>query len=94
MDDNMELLLIDKDKDSITVQIRDADMTVIQPIINELLEDEGVAEVDYNSGHPELDLPVLYVKVKNGKPQTALKRAAKSLSNLFKEGREKLEKSM
>ncbi|HHT76160.1 MAG TPA: RpoL/Rpb11 RNA polymerase subunit family protein [Methanomassiliicoccaceae archaeon] len=90
----MELLLIDKDKDSITVQIRDADMTVIQPIINELLEDEGVAEVDYNSGHPELDLPVLYVKVKNGKPQTALKRAAKSLSNLFKEGREKLEKSM
>ena len=89
----MELHLLEKDKDSITVQIRDANMTVIQPLINELLEDDGVAEVKYNTGHPELDLPVLYVKVKSGKPQTALKRAAKTVSNEFREAREKLEKS-
>ena len=89
----MELHLLDKDKDSITVQVRDANMTVIQPLINELLEDEGVAEVKYNTGHPELDIPVLYVRVKSGKPQTALKRAAKTISNEFKEAREKLEKS-
>lgn len=89
----MELHFLEKDKDSITVQIRDANMTVIQPLINELLEDDGVAEVKYNTGHPELDLPVLYVKVKSGKPQTALKRAAKTISNEFREAREKLEKS-
>ena len=89
----MELHLLEKDKDSVTVQIRDANMTVIQPLVNELLEDDGVAEVKYNTGHPELDLPVLYVKVKSGKPQTALKRAAKTISSEFREAREKLEKS-
>lgn len=89
----MELHLLEKDKDSVTVQIRDANMTVIQPLVNELLEDDGVAEVKYNTGHPELDLPVLYVRVKSGKPQTALKRAAKTISNEFREAREKLEKS-
>ena len=89
----MQLQLLDKDKDTIHVQIRDADMTLIQPLISELLADEGVEEVKYVAGHPDLDIPVLMVKVKSGKPQTALKRAAKTLSNEFKEAREKLEKS-
>jgi len=89
----MQLQLLDKEKDSIHVQVRDADMTVIQPLINELLADEGVDEVKYTIGHPTLDIPVLYVKVKSGKPQTALKRATKTISNEFKEAREKLEKS-
>jgi len=89
----MQLQLLDKDKDSIQVQIRDADMTLIQPLISELLADEGVEEVKWVTGHPDLDIPVLTIKVKSGKPQTALKRAAKTLSNEFKEAREKLEKS-
>lgn len=89
----MQLQLLDKDKDSIQVQVRDADMTLIQPLLSELLADEGVEEVKYITGHPDLDVPVLMVKVKSGKPQTALKRAAKNLANEFKEGREKLEKS-
>lgn len=89
----MQLQLLDKDKDSIKVQVRDAEMTLIQPLINELLSDEGVEEVKYITGHPDLDIPVLYVRVKSGKPQTALKRAAKTISNEFKEAREKLEKS-
>lgn len=89
----MQLQLLDKDKDSIQVQVRDADITMIQPLINELLSDEGVEEVKYLTGHPDLDIPVLYIRVKSGKPQTALKRAAKTLSNEFKEARDKLEKS-
>ncbi len=86
----MELELVEKDKDSIKVQIRDVDMTLISPLVSELLTDEMVAEVKYVTGHPELDLPTLFVKVKSGKPQTALKRAAKNLSNLFKETREQI----
>ncbi len=93
MDANMQLQLLEKDKDSIKVQVRDAEMTLIQPLISELLADEGVEEVKYITGHPELDIPVLYVRVKSGKPQTALKRAAKTISNEFKEARDKLEKS-
>lgn len=90
----MEIQLIEKDKDSIKIQIKDADMTLISPLVKELLEDELVSEVKYTAGHPELDFPTLYVKVSSGKPQTALKRAAKSLSNTFKEARDKLLKEM
>jgi DNA-directed RNA polymerase subunit L len=90
----MELELIEKGKDSIKIRIKDADMTLISPLVSELLLDEGVAEVKFTTGHPELDFPVLYVRVKNGKPQTALKRASKSLANQFKEAREKLEKEL
>ncbi|WP_019176423.1 RpoL/Rpb11 RNA polymerase subunit family protein [Methanomassiliicoccus luminyensis] len=88
----MELQLLHKDKDSIKVQIRDADMTLIQPLISELLSDEGVSEVKYITGHPELDIPVLYIRVKSGKPQTALKRASKTISNEYKEALDKLDK--
>ena len=90
----MEIQLVDKDKDSIRILIKDADMTLISPLVKELLEDDQVAEVKYTPAHPDLDVPTLYVRVKTGKPQTALKRAAKSLSNTFKETGEKLAKEL
>ena len=90
----MEIQLVEKDKDSIKILIKDADMTLISPLVKELLEDEQVTEVKYTAGHPDLDVPTLYIKVSSGKPQTALKRAAKSLSNTFKETREKLAKEL
>jgi len=88
----MELQLLEKTKDSMNVQVRDADLTLIQPLISQLLTDEDVAEVKYITGHPELDIPVLYVKVKTGKPHAALKRAAKAISNEYKKAKEDLEK--
>lgn len=90
----MEIQLLDKEKDSIKIQIKDADMTLISPLVKELLEDELVSEVKYTAAHPELGFPTLYVKVSSGKPQTALKRAAKALSNNFKEAKEKLAKEL
>jgi len=90
----MEIQLIEKDKDSIKIQIKDADMTLISPLVKELLDDEQVSEVKYTTGHPELDIPTLYVRVSAGKPQTALKRAAKSLSNTYKEARDELVKDL
>jgi DNA-directed RNA polymerase subunit L len=43
-------------------------------------------------GHPELDKPVLRVRVSSGKPDTPVKRVAKKLTGDFKELREALEK--
>jgi DNA-directed RNA polymerase subunit L len=90
----MEIQLLDKDKDSIKIQIKDSDMTLISPLVKELLEDELVTEVKYTAAHPDLGFPTLYVKVSSGKPQTALKRATKSLSNNFKEAKDKLAKEL
>jgi DNA-directed RNA polymerase subunit L len=46
------------------------------------------------TGHPQLDKPVLTVEVKEGKPQAALKKAAKSLANQFAEARQLVEKQL
>jgi len=91
---NMEFKLVEKKKDSITVEIVDADETLIYPIIHELLQDKNVEEARFLTGHPQLDKAVLVVKVKEGKPQAALKKAAKSLSNQFLEARQLVEKQL
>jgi DNA-directed RNA polymerase subunit L len=90
----MEIELLEKDKNSIKVKIKEADMTLISPLVKTLLEDEEVSEVKYTAGTPHLEHPTLYVRVKGGKPQTALKRASKSLANEIKEAREALEKQL
>jgi len=90
----MEIELIEKDKDSIKIRIKDADMTLISPLVKELLNDKEVDEVKYTSGATGLTHPTLFVKVKSGKPQTALKRASKVLANEVKESKDKLAKAL
>ena len=90
----MEFKLVEKKKDTIKVEIHDADETLIYPLIHELLQDKNVAEARYITGHPQLDKPVLVVEVKEGKPQAALKKAAKSLGNQFTEARQLVEKQL
>jgi DNA-directed RNA polymerase subunit L len=40
---------------------------------------------NYNVRHPQLDTPVFYLQVRSGKPQNAFKKAAKALSNTYKD---------
>jgi DNA-directed RNA polymerase subunit L len=90
----MEIALLDKDKDSIKVSIKGADMTLITPLVQGLLEDKDVAEVKYTIGHSQLEQPTLFIRVKTGKPQSALKKTAKALTNEFKEAKESLMKDL
>ncbi len=90
----MEFKLLEKKKDSIKVEIQDPDETLIHPLIHELLQDKNVADARYVTGHPQLDKPTLMVEVKEGKPQAALKKAAKSLANQFVEARQLIEKQL
>ena len=90
----MEIALLDKDKDSIKVSIKGADMTLITPLVQGLLEDKDVAEVKYTIGHSQLEQPTLFIRVKTGKPQSALKKTAKALTNEFKEAKTSLMKDL
>lgn len=90
----MEFKLVEKKKDSIRVEIMDSDETLIYPLIHELLQDKNVEDARYTTGHPQLDKPILTVEVKEGKPQAALKKAAKSLANQFLEARQLVEKQL
>ena len=88
----MELKLVEKTKDSIKVEVTEADPTLFYPLVSELLRDSVVEDARYITGHPLLDKPVIYVKVKKGRPQTALKRAAKKLADGFDRCLQTLEK--
>jgi len=90
----MQFKLLEKKKDSIKVEITDADETLMYPLIHELLQDKNVSDARFVTGHPQLDRPTLTVEVKEGKPQAALKKAAKSLANQFLEARQLIEKQL
>ncbi len=90
----MEFKLLEKKKDTIKVEIQEADETLIYPLIHELLKDKNIADARYVTGHPQLDKSVLIVEVKEGKPQAALKKAAKALANQFAEARQLIEKQL
>ncbi|TLZ45079.1 MAG: DNA-directed RNA polymerase subunit L [Methanobacteriota archaeon] len=90
----MQLRLLEKQKDSVRLEILNPEDTVIYPLITALLKDPDVEDALYYTGHPQLDKPVLTVKVKKGTPQVALKRVAESLAADFASARQLLDKEL
>lgn len=81
----MNVELLEKQKDGMELQIFDEGETILIPLKNQLLSDDAVDFANYNVRHPKLDTPVFYFKVGSGKPQNALKKASKALSNTYKD---------
>ena len=75
----MDITLISKDKKSMEIEIIGENETLLTPLKEKLLEDDKVVFSTFIRGHPFLDNPKLYVEVNDGKPQTALKRAARAI---------------
>lgn len=90
----MKLKLLNKDKTLIRIEVDERDMTLLHPLVEELLKDKAVANAQYILGHPELDKPILKVEVRTGKPETAIKRATKALIDNFKDFRKTVEKEI
>ena len=90
--DRMNIRILVKEKDRLDIELDHADMTLLHPLVEELLKDKAVTEAQYIMGHPELDKPVLRVRVSTGKPETPVKKAAKKLAGDFGGLREALEK--
>ena len=90
----MEFKLLEKKKDSMKVEIKDPDETLITPLLHELLQDKNVLDAKFTTGHPQLGKAVLTIEVKEGKPQAALKKAAKALANQYLEARQLVEKQL
>ncbi len=77
--------LIEKDKKSIEIEVENLTETFLEPLNIRLLEDEAVDYANYFMGHPDRDEPHIFVRVKNGKPQTALKRCSRGLAKDFED---------
>ena len=76
------------EKKSIKIGIKDADTTLITPIIEGLNKNKDVKIVRFIETHPELDMPALYVEMRKGEPKDAIIAAAKELSAYFGEIKE------
>ncbi|MGC8609677.1 MAG: DNA-directed RNA polymerase subunit L [Thermoplasmata archaeon] len=80
-----QLRVVSKEKDSITVEMLNYDNTLLRPLVEEILNDEQVIDSRYYIKHPVIDNPVIYVKVKSGKPQAAIKRSVRRLGKVYED---------
>ena len=90
----MELKLLSEEKNTAKIEITDPNDTVLNLLVSELLKSSDVAEASYYIGHPHLDKPLLTVKTKRSKPQTAIKKAAEDLAKQYGDLRKLLEKEL
>jgi DNA-directed RNA polymerase subunit L len=79
----MELRVIDKEHDTLRVELPREEETLLVPLVEALQAEEKVVEARYYLGHPFLDRPTLYLKTKGERPQQVLKRVLKDLSDLY-----------
>lgn len=79
------LRVISKDKSSVKLEMLNYDNTLLRPLVEEIVKDDMVEESRYYIKHPVIDDPEIYVRVKSGKPQAAIKRSIKRLSKTFED---------
>ncbi len=72
--------VLNKEKNTITLEMLNYDNTILRPLIDEILKDDQVEEARYYIKHPIIDNPEIFVRVKTGTPQAAVKRSISRLS--------------
>jgi len=80
----LSIKIVPKGKDTLEMELLGANDTLIQPLIERLMNDDDVAIARHVVDHPVVDPPKIYIKMKSGTPQAALKRAIKSIINEYK----------
>jgi DNA-directed RNA polymerase subunit L len=76
--------VISRTKDTLEIELQGANDTLVQPLIERLQNDDDVAMAHHSVNHLIADPPKIYIKMKSGTPQAALKRAIKSIVNEYK----------
>ncbi len=79
----MEFKVVDKGKDFIIYEVVNSDNTILRPLMEELLNDEMIKSARYYMEHPYLSNPRIYIEVKQGKPQAALKRTLRRMGKVW-----------
>lgn len=79
----MELQVVEKEHDSLRIEIPRSEETLLVPLVEALQAEEHVVEARDHFGHPFLDRPTLYLKTKGEKPQQVLKRVLKDLADVY-----------
>ncbi len=80
----MELKTIKKTAKELELEIIGETETLLNPIVEVLLEYEDVDYASYMSDHPQSNKRRLYIRVTKDKPEAILKRAVKQLEDEIK----------
>lgn len=75
----MEVRVLSKGDKSLEVEVVGENETLLNLLKQRLLASPDVESATFIVGHPLLDQPKLFVQVRKGKPETALKAAAKDI---------------
>lgn len=75
----MELKTIKKTGKELELEVTGENETMLNPIIQVLLENEDVDYAAYMADHPESNKRRLYLRVKKGNPKEILEKAVKQL---------------
>jgi DNA-directed RNA polymerase subunit L len=91
---DLGIVLIEKGKDHIEVELSEpAGNVLLEPLKERLLADESVDLATHDSDHPMYGKRRLFVRVKSGKPQNAVKRALKDLGSDYSAASKATEKA-
>ena len=91
---DLAIVLIEKGKDHIEVELSEPTGNVIlEPLKERLLTDGTVDIATHDSDHPMYGNRRLFVRVKSGKPQNAIKRALKDLTTDFAGAKKDVDKA-
>ncbi len=83
---NMEFKVLERTENVLEVKVRDADETVMYPLIEQLLQDERVTDATYSVEHQELDDPILKMEVEEGEdPKEVLIEISQYFKDIFEE---------
>ena len=75
----MEMRLVSKTGNKMEIEFIGENDTLLNLLKQRLLQDPAVESATYIMGHPYLDNPLFIVETKSGKPDAAVKNAAKDL---------------
>lgn len=75
----MDVRVMSKGDKSLEVELVGENETLLNLLKQRLLASPDVESATFIIGHPLLDQPKLFVQVRKGKPETALKAAAKEV---------------
>lgn len=79
----MEMRLVSKTDKKMEIEVIGENDTLLNLLKQRLLTDPSVETATYIMGHPYLDNPLFVIETKTGKPDAALKNAAKDLRQQF-----------
>ena len=83
IDGVMQTYVVEKTDDSVTIAFKDANLTLITPLMDALYKDENVELVRYIDKHPELEDRRLYVKVRSGDAIAAIEKASDAVADYY-----------